>query len=454
MSVKLFGNSRSAARVARGGKRTAKKEKKVKQKKPLKVLAIVLAVVLCLEGLYFFLVYTGNPFISKWRNIYIQTAMSTMRHQWLATYFLPENVIDEVMQKQSEAISKQIGKTSQWGKPADPAEDEEDPGGNRVLDPDVETVEPDIMTPEEQSELEKAAFYELFWELDQDTMQAYLDEHPSVLDNGWSKIYINEAGFDDEGTSIMTTMGEQVLAIDAANGVLLLRLEGSGYRGVLGVGKDPSRLSIEMSEGIWSYGELVGEIAEKHDGVLAMTASGFIDVDDFGNVGNGNGGKLAGLAISNGESYGTSSTQYGYKRIELHEDNLFYIKDAQSPVGEGCTDATEFWPALIIDGEVFYDDYWTATNPRACIGQSDKFEILMLVTEGRIYNEGIPGTDVNTCAAILEKHNCQQAMNLDGGTSAMMWFDGENIIRCSNPNVRYTGGRAVPNAFVYKKSSD
>ena len=37
--VKLFGNSRSAARVAKGGK---KKKKKGRQKKPLKVLAIVL----------------------------------------------------------------------------------------------------------------------------------------------------------------------------------------------------------------------------------------------------------------------------------------------------------------------------------------------------------------------------------------------------------------------------
>ena len=43
--VKLFGNSRSAARVAKRGKN------KVKQKKPLKVLAIILTVVLCLEGL-------------------------------------------------------------------------------------------------------------------------------------------------------------------------------------------------------------------------------------------------------------------------------------------------------------------------------------------------------------------------------------------------------------------
>ena len=51
--MKLFGNSRSAARVA--GRRKAEpenepKEKKQKKKKPLKVLAIWLTVILCLEG--------------------------------------------------------------------------------------------------------------------------------------------------------------------------------------------------------------------------------------------------------------------------------------------------------------------------------------------------------------------------------------------------------------------
>ena len=77
--MKLFGNSRSAARVA--GRRKAEpenepKEKKQKKKKPLKVLAIWLTVILCLEGLYFFLCYTQNSFVKRWRTIYIQTAMS------------------------------------------------------------------------------------------------------------------------------------------------------------------------------------------------------------------------------------------------------------------------------------------------------------------------------------------------------------------------------------------
>ena len=115
--MKLFGNSRSAARVA--GKRKpdseqAPKEKKQKKKKPLKVLAIWLTVILCLEGLYFFCCYTSNAFVAKWRTIYIQTAMSTMRHQWLATYLLPESVVDDVMRKRTESMEALGDKESSW----------------------------------------------------------------------------------------------------------------------------------------------------------------------------------------------------------------------------------------------------------------------------------------------------------------------------------------------------
>ena len=269
-----------------------------------------------------------------------------------------------------------------------------------------------------------------------------------AIANGWEKFYVNEAGLDQSGTSMVSIYDEPVLAIDAENGVLLLRIQDTGYRGVLAVGKDPAALSIEMCSTLGSYGQLIGTTAEEHDGVLAMNASGFLDPG-----GNGNGGQLAGYAMSNGEAHGTHFGAWAYKRIELHEDNLFYIKDANSTVGEGCTDATEFQPAMIIDGVKYTTDYWTDTQPRACIGQSDKYEILMLVIEGRYPLDGIVGTSVNTCSDILLKHGCMQAMNLDGGSSAMMWFDGKYVMQSSSSPLRYSGGRPTPNAWVYKRAS-
>ena len=236
-------------------------------------------------------------------------------------------------------------------------------------------------------------------------------------------------------------MGEQVLAIDAENQILLLRVTGSTYRGVLAVAKDPARLKLAPSAGIGSYGQHAGTIAEDNDGILAITGSGFVDPD-----GGGNGGALAGACMCSGETYGRHYG-WGYKRIELHEDNRLYITDASDYFSDNATDAVEFWPALVIDGEnaLGSDNIFTEMNPRACLGQSSREEILMLVIEGRLVTS--LGTDAEECTDILLRHDCYQAMNLDGGTSAIMWYDGEYITRCSNTAL--DEGRYLPNACVY-----
>lgn len=102
---------------------------------------------------------------------------------------------------------------------------------------------------------------------------------------------------------------------------------------------------------------------------------------------------------------------------------------------------------MVIDGEnaLGSDNIFTEMNPRACLGQSSREEILMLVIEGRLVTS--LGTDAEECTDILLRHDCYQAMNLDGGTSAIMWYDGEYITRCSNTAL--DEGRYLPNAWVY-----
>ena len=441
--VKLFGSTRGGARLAknRGGRYTAGRGKQTprrRRKNPLKALSIVLGLILMIELCYFVCVYSQNSFITKWRNIYIETAMDTLNHKWLATSIIPDDIIQEVMSKRAEALAQQANLSSSWEK------EEEKELVPEKKDP-VE-FEVDVSVVDEEKEAQKAElqpFYNLYYELDQDSFEAYLRKHPDILDNGWEQLYINEAGLDDDGTSIKTIYGEQVLAIDVPNKILMVRVEGEGYIGVLAVGKDPSLLAVHPSSGLGSYGQTAGSIAKKNNGVLAMTGSGFIDPD-----GTGNGGLLAGYAMCDGVEYGDEHMGWGNKRLELHENNLMYIKDVGAPVGEDTTDAVEFQPALIIDGEIVVNEShgWNGLHPRACIGQSDKYEILMLVIEGRMPTRSI-GTHVMECADILKLHGCMQAMNLDGGTSAILWYDGEYVTKCSNQAL--PEGRPLPTAFVY-----
>lgn len=388
-------------------------EKYGKFRKPVKIVSVILVFAL----LYIFVCFTQFSPIRTLRTAYIETAMSTMSHQWLAEWFFPRSVVDEVVNNINAAEQAQIGLFSRWINRQDLNAQH-----NEVSSEDV--------------------FYMFFRELDRDSFDAYLEKHPETLKDGWKGIYINEAGINDKGTEIRTRNGDQVLAIDAKNKILLIRVEGTGYQGVLAIAKDSSRLSCCTSKYIGSAGQKLDAYAEANNGVLLMNGSGFIDED-----GRGSGGQFAGLAVSHGKVYGSS---FGYgKRIELHEDNLMYITDATTAPSPGTTDAVEFSPALIIDGEVLVNEFsaYSSINPRACIGQNVYGEVMMLVIEGRLVGRSI-GCGVAECAKIAQRYNCYQMLNLDGGTSASLWYDGEYVIKCSNTNIKC---RDLPNAWVYER---
>jgi len=412
------------------------KKKKKKRKRPyrkMRIAAILLSIILFCESVYCVFAFSDIPFCVDLRNMYIDTALDTMSSRWLADYFLPEYIVAEREQVKDSLKLDHYGHNSKRPEPTQPPADQQ-----VQVDSSELTNEPTEPVEEDPRE----AFYELFWELNRTSFESYLDEHPETLDNGWENIYINEAGLLDRGTSIYTSMGEQVLAIDVPNKLLLVRVQGSGYLGVLAIGKDPAQLRCEASEGIGSYGQKVADIVNNSGGVIGMSANGFYDPN-----GGGNGGTIAGFAICEGQEYGYHYETYGYKRIELTKDNQMYIIDSNQDVADDVTDACEFEPALIIDGEFtvggWYD--WNANNPRACLGQSETGEILMLVIEGRQIGRSI-GTDVETCAYIMKRHKAYNAMNLDGGTSAVMYYNGEYVTQCSNTNI---DSRFLPNAWVY-----
>lgn len=411
-------------------KKKKRRRKKKKKKVPFgrRLLRFVVAI-LVIGALYLTAVFSSVPFIAKWRTIYIQTAMATMRHQWLATYFIPHSVIDKVMSDLEESRQSQVGVNSTWN--------------SSIFDENTEGNRNPTLTDTTGMSKAEIEFFNTFWEINVDSMLEYVHTHTEVLNNGWNKIDINEAALTANGTTIRTVQGEQVLAIDAREGVLIIRESGTGYRGVMVIAKDPSRLSLQAASTIGSVGQVVGEIGAAHNGILAMNGSGF---EDAGGVGNG--GTLVGWAMCNGQTFGEHLLP-GYKRLELHEDNLIYIRDASEDVAWDCTNAVEFSPAMIIDGQIVVDDTsgWTDLQPRACIGQSQYGEIIMLLIEGRLPTVSL-GISVPDCAELMLEHNCAQAMNLDGGTSAMIWYKGDYIMKSSNPVL--TAGRTLPNAFVYE----
>ena len=295
---------------------------------------------------------------------------------------------------------------------------------------------------EEQSEQEQ--FYSCFYQLDRDSMEAYVRVHPEVLEQGWSGIDIDAAGLTDSGTELYTTQGDPVLALDAQNGILLIRVvldgDGNNSRGVLAICKDASQLRLCAASTLPDSGETAGDICRESGGLLALTGSAFLD------DGSSDGGIISGLAICSGTSLGTAMGAAGDKRLELRQDDRMYVVDSADPVGEGTRDTCEFGPAVIVDGKnVAESSSWNAPQPRAVIGQSDRLETMMVVIEGRLTDS--MGCGIAPIAEKLLEYGCVQAMNLDGGTSAILYYKGAYITRCSNTAL--PEGRKLPTAWVY-----
>ena len=384
--------------------------------------------------------YTKIPKVQYYRTWLVQTAYSTMRHQGLMHFVLPW-VAEEEVDAYKAVLTDQIGVQS-----TDPPAEEDQ--GHQVVDPVdnsefqaiIEDQDPGVKElPEDQK-----AFYTVFYEIDRASMEAYVEAHPEVVANGWDHIFINKSSLSNPGTGIYTRDGEEVLSIDYENKILILQMtihdtrSDSDSRAVLAIAKDPSMLHLIAATTLPSMGQRAGKIASANGGILAMTGSSFLDEG-----GNGYGGQIAGFARCGGKDYGTHFG-YGHKRLELHENNRFYIKDAPTKVSSEVTDCMEFQPALVVNGQAMDVGAWVDTNPRACIGQSKYDEILMLVVEGR-FNDS-PGCSLKECIPVLLRHNCETAMNCDGGTTAIMWYRGEPIMRCSNTAT--PEGRYLPNAWV------
>lgn len=417
----------SQAKSRKKGKKKAKKASKTsnkstkngtdeqKKRHPIRTFAVF---VIVFAGLYATAVFSNIPFIEKWRTIYIETAMSTMNHQWLATAFLPPSVINKVVGEREALESEQDGITSNWD---------------------------DIGSNFEKSETKTSAweklegdFYETYSEIDKKSFDEYMkkNEKDAINENGF--LMIDKAGLNDADTGIITKGDDRVVAIDTENGITIAEVKGEGYVGKLAIIKDPSRVGVALAAGYGSAGSFATDIAKKRNAVLAINASGFFDPE-----GKGNGGVAHGIVISKSKKY-NDVIDGTYKTIALDEKDRLNIGHYKST--SGFRDAVEFKPALIVDGKTLVSGSagW-GVQPRTAIGQTKDGTILMLVIDGRAPGYSI-GATVGECAKILKRYGAVQACNLDGGSSSIMDYRGREITKPSAANKEK--GRHIPNAFV------
>ena len=81
-----------------GRKNQGKHNKKQKKKKVLKILFIIIFILIFCISLFIFLFFKTELF-QEYKELWVQTAMSTMNHKYLATWFLSDDEIQAILNK-------------------------------------------------------------------------------------------------------------------------------------------------------------------------------------------------------------------------------------------------------------------------------------------------------------------------------------------------------------------
>ena len=94
-----------------------------RRKNLLIICTVLLALVLLLECVYCVAVFTDwVPPLADLRDMYIETALGTMNHKWLATALIPGDIVLEVRQEMDAARQAQLGQNSSPWNPGEISE--------------------------------------------------------------------------------------------------------------------------------------------------------------------------------------------------------------------------------------------------------------------------------------------------------------------------------------------
>ena len=224
----------------------------------------------------------------------------------------------------------------------------------------------------------------------------------------------------------------------------VIDISGSTYKGKLMIVRDPSRivLSTANSLGANSIGIQISEMVEKENGIAGINGGGFADAN-----GVGNGGQPLGIVIKNGELVynGGSSVVVGFDK-----ENKLVVGQmtGEEAIQKNIRDACSFGPVFIVNGKRS-ETIGTGggVNPRTCIGQTADGTVLLLTIDGR--QASSLGATFEDCINILEEYGAINAANLDGGSSTVMYYNGEVINVCAS----VYGPRKLPTGFVVLKEN-
>ena len=346
MREKNSAGKNKKASIKKSEKKISSKNKPKRRKRKIFItLSSIIGVIVCL---YLIVAFSNIPFIAYWRGIWIETAMTTGKHHWLATAFFPKNTIDEVM-KNYTTNSGVVGGNDQLV-----MADETRDASNEKDEPANEKRPDDIL--------------------------------------GQKEISVGDKDY----------AGNTVLVNDIEEGLIISEIVKGSFRGQIMLIDDPSRVFVGQTQYQNNTGMRILDMMEVYGAVAGINASGFNDP-----AGNGNGGTIVGLSCSEGNYWGSYLS--GYSSIVLTTDDKLVVGDIGSWDQYNIRDGIQFYPVLIADGiQQVTGSAGYGLQPRTAVGQREDGVIAFLIIDGRDVTWSV-GCTVGDLAEILMDYNIVNA---------------------------------------------
>lgn len=222
------------------------------------------------------------------------------------------------------------------------------------------------------------------------------------------------------------------------DGIIVEEIHNDGYNGYMMVVLDPSRVIMGcFPKAFGQEGYTVGQMVKKFGAVAGTNAGGFVDVN-----GTGDGSMPDSMVVYDGKIYCQGSgNRDGFAGFD--SNHILHVGElsAADIEARGIQYGASFGPVLISNGEP-NTSLKSGLNPRTAIGQRSDGAVLLLVINGRQLTS--LGASYQDLVDIFLDYGAVNACNMDGGSSSLMWYQGDYINHCAS----VIGIRTVPTTFL------
>jgi len=278
----------------------------------------------------------------------------------------------------------------------------------------------------------------------------YIGTAMTTYSHQWlAKIFFSEETINEVmNTDVPPELDINTIKLDVytkkENKIQIFDISSSNYSGKLLKISNPEQVFVGISNNFGTRGQFLEDIVDNYDAGAGINGSGFVDEG-----GKGKAAYPVGILISEGNIiYDPNYKEYDIIGLDTDNNLIVGTYTKNELLKLNLRDAVEPFYKLIINGEkrIKSGNGGYGLHPRTAIGQTLDGSILMLVIDGRQLHS--IGATMKDCQDILSSYGAINAAALDGGSSSIMYYDGEIKTKPSNGT---TYGRYLPSAILVGK---